>query len=100
MLTDLYVPYHTLPQGHVFLTALHGQGWLELGHFQNTIWRGMEGPSTNVHKVFPSRKHRLVRAYPNGVCPKDVTSITEGPRKLFGYHTTVGPSASYRLQPE
>jgi hypothetical protein len=59
----------------------------------------MEGASTNVHTVFPSRKHR-VRGYPNEVCPQDVTPIAEGPRKLFVDHTTVGSSASYGLQPE
>ena len=87
------------PQGRVFLTSLYSQGGLERDHSTHAIWRGMEGASTNVHKVFPSRKHWLVQVYPNGVCPKAVTSITKGPRKLFVYHTTVGPSASYRLQP-
>jgi len=99
MLAQLYVPYHTPPQSYVLLTSLHGQGGLEMAHSAHAVWRGMEGASTNVHTVFPSRKRWLVQGYPNGVCPQDVTPIAEGPRKLFVYHTTVGPSASYRLRP-
>ena len=68
-----------------------------MGHLAHAIWRGMEGASSNIHKVFPSGKHWVLRGYPNGVCPQDVTPIAEGPRKFFVYHTTVGPSASYRL---
>jgi len=100
MLNELCVAIIHHPPSYVLLTSLRGQGGLEWDRSAHAIWRGMEGASTNVHAVFPSRKHWVVPGYRNGVCPQDVTPIAEGPTKLFVYRTTVGPSASHRLQPE
>ena len=57
MLSELYVSYHAPAQIYVLLISLHGQGGLEMGHCDHAIWRGMEGASSNVHAVFPSREH-------------------------------------------
>ena len=97
MLGELYVSYHTPPQNYVFLTSLHGQDGLEMGHCDDAIWRGMEGASTNVHTVFPSRKRWVVQGYSSGIYLQDVTAIAEGPRRFFVHHATVRFPACYQL---
>ena len=57
MLNELYVAIIHPPPSYVLLTSLRGQGGLEMGHLAHAIWRGMEGASSNIHKVFPSGKH-------------------------------------------
>ena len=57
MLNELYVAIIHPPPIYVLLTSLRGQGGLEMGHLAHAIWRGMEGASSNIHKVFPSGKH-------------------------------------------
>ena len=69
-----------------------------MAHSIPSVWRGMEGTSADVHKVFPPRKHQLVRGHANGILAQDVTPIIEASRGFFVHHTIVCLAAFYRFE--